>query len=197
MCLTYFIVVLSATYQEMPFYGSASAQGQQKAMHYAAIIAICVRARIKGRAWKHDYNCVPLCKLEWLLHCALHQCRCWSWAGWWWWWLELHVVAASLSDLRWCWSWPLHLAPWPLHFVLAVVVTCSNLMWWCFCLSRWHKDSPCTHSVALHSQSNCCLIANAMFLLYIRVCTKHCVYFWPIVCMYIYYAHDYFIIIII
>ena len=70
--------------------------------------------------------CVPLCKLKWLLHCALHQRRCWSWAGRWWWWLELHVVAAFCSNLRWCWSWPLHFAPWPLHLVLAVVVTGSN-----------------------------------------------------------------------
>ena len=110
---------------------SASAGGVRN----AEIIATCVRAHKKGRAWKELENCVPLRKLQWLLHRTLHQHRCWSWAGrwwWWWWWLELHVVAASHSDLRWCWSWPLHL-------VLVVVVTGSNLQWSCFSLSRWHR----------------------------------------------------------
>ena len=50
-----------------------------------------------------------------------------------WWWLKLHVVAASCSDLHWCWPWPLYLAPWPLRrapwlllLVLAVLVIGSN-----------------------------------------------------------------------
>ena len=81
--------------------------------------------------------------VSWLA--SLHQC--WSWAGrwWWWWWLELHVVAASRSNLRWCLSWSLHLAPWPLHLVLAVVVTSNNLQCWCFSLGCWYKYSTCTH----------------------------------------------------
>ena len=94
--------------------------------------------------------CVPLRKLQWLLHCVLHQRRCWSWAGQWWWWLELHVVAVSCSDLCWCWSWPSHLAPWSLHLVLVVVVTGSHLRWWCFSLRHWHKDSTCTRSGFTH-----------------------------------------------
>ena len=96
-------------------------------------VCACVMQQSLQLAQRHTVpSRVPLHKLQWLLHRALHQCWCWSWAGWWSWWLDLHVVAASCSDLRWCWSWPLHL-------VLAVVVTGSNLWWWCFSLSRWHR----------------------------------------------------------
>ena len=55
-------------------------------VHNAAISVTCARAGPGG-------NCVPLRKLQWLLHCALHQRWCWLWAGRWWWWLELHDVA--------------------------------------------------------------------------------------------------------
>ena len=97
--------------------------------HDVAIIATSIRA---GHGRNLFGSCVPLHKLQWLLHRAFHQRRCWSWPGRWWWWLELHVVAASRSDLRWYWSWPLHL-------VLAVVVTGSNLRWWgpCTQLTLW------------------------------------------------------------
>ena len=42
-------------------------------------------------------------------------------------------------------------APWPLLLVLAVVVIGSNLRWWRFSLSHWHKDSTCTCGSFTHS----------------------------------------------
>ena len=61
-----------------------------------------------------------------------------------WYCTQVRFGGASCSDLRWCWSWLLELAPWPLHLVLAVVVTGSNLRWWCFSLRHAQKDSTCT-----------------------------------------------------
>ena len=48
--------------------------------------------------------------------------------------------------LCWYWSWLLHLAPWPLHLALVVVVLGSNLQWWCVSISHWH-NTPLAHVV--------------------------------------------------
>ena len=131
-----FIIITITTTDQLRI--STSAGG----VHDTAIIATCV----KGTAWN---------ELEWgaVTQVAIIAASCTPpapvliWAGRWCWWLGLHVVAASRSDLCWCRPWPLHLAPWPLHLVLAVVVTgsnFSNLRWWCFSFSCWHKYSTCT-----------------------------------------------------
>lgn len=77
-----------------------------------------------------------------------------------WWWLSLNVVAASLTDLHWCLSWPLHLLFWPLHLELVVLSFYQpaqvlhlhtwwwyclplGLRWWRFSFSHWRKQ-PCT-----------------------------------------------------
>ena len=47
----------------------------------------------------------------------------------------------SLTDLHWCWSWPLHLLSWPLHHALWP----SHLRLWCYPFINQHKYSTCTN----------------------------------------------------
>ena len=64
-------------------------------------------------------------------------------------WLELHVVAASHSNLCWYWSWPLHLAPWPLtqtlhlRTVVSPIAACAGSA--AFSYSHWCKYSTSKH----------------------------------------------------
>ena len=128
-------------------------------VHNAAIIATFIRAHNSN-----SFNALPLCKLQWLLHHALHQCadpEQFGGGGGWSCMLLLHpalTCAAADPDLCTLCLWWLSpaatygggVSPSAIGTYVYSTCTCGSFTYcnlrWCFSFTHWYRYQACTQA---------------------------------------------------